>query len=309
MKMMIPIAMLVLAGGVPLATLAASPEGCAYDVAGVSKSGTNGLTLTCRQWIKPGISNVTALAAGRGDCLWVGARGWIERIARDGLSRTRFPVAGTVRALAENRDGDLVVGLDDHVEIVGSDGAHKASWNSPQPEAMITSVAVSSNEVLVADCQHRVVWRYAPTGELRGRIGSRDARTHPHGFVVPSAFFDVAVAADGSLWIANPGLHQVEHFTPDGMFLASWGRAGMEDAAFCGCCNPSNLAVAPGGDIVTSEKHLARVKVYAPDGTLKRVVAGESEWRKGVVGLDLAVDSKGRILVLDPAADAIRIYE
>jgi hypothetical protein len=68
------------------------------------------------------------------------------------------------------------------------------------------------------------------------------------------------------------------------------------------------MALAPDGSFVTSEKHLVRVKRYDATGRFAGIISGQREWRKDVVGLDLAVDSKGRILVLDPAADGVRVY-
>ena len=82
----------------------------------------------------------------------------------------------------------------------------------------------------------------------------------------------------------------------------------MGSAGFCGCCNPSNMALTPAGEFITSEKHIVRVKQYDAKGQLKGVISGQDDWTPNAVGLDLAVDSTGRILVLDPTADVIRVY-
>jgi hypothetical protein len=66
--------------------------------------------------------------------------------------------------------------------------------------------------------------------------------------------------------------------------------------------------LAPDGSFVTSEKHLVRVKRYDAAGRFTGIISGQDEWGKDVVGLDLAVDSTGRILVLDPSSDSIRMY-
>ena len=62
------------------------------------------------------------------------------------------------------------------------------------------------------------------------------------------------------------------------------------------------------GSFVTSEKGLPRVKVYGKDGTFKAMVAGPESFRPGTVGLDLAADSMGRVLVLDPARSQLRFF-
>jgi len=68
------------------------------------------------------------------------------------------------------------------------------------------------------------------------------------------------------------------------------------------------MALAPDGSFVTSEKHIVRVKRYDSAGHYVGLISGQEQWGKDVVGLDLAVDSKGRVLVLDPSADAVRVY-
>jgi sugar lactone lactonase YvrE len=259
--------------------------------------------------IKPALSNLTALAVGPGDRIVVAGSGGIEVLDAAGARRVAFAVAGPVRALAVGTNGDIFAGLDRHVEVYSADGRRKAEWVCPQAETMITSVAVSPAAVFVADCRNRTVWRFSHDGVVTGRVGDKEPFRRPEGYVVPSAFFDVATAPDGSLWVANTGLHRLERYDSEGRFLGGWGRPSAEPDGFCGCCNPSHFAVMPDGRFVTSEKHIVRVKVYDRDGGFIRVVSGPGEWPKRTVGLDLAVDSRGRILVLDPAAGGIRVYE
>jgi hypothetical protein len=49
--------------------------------------------------------------------------------------------------------------------------------------------------------------------------------------------------------------------------------------------------------------------VYKSDGALAAVVAGPDEFDEAVQGLDLAVDSTGRVIVLDPARGQVRLFE
>ncbi|MHC5040517.1 MAG: hypothetical protein ACYTHM_24670 [Planctomycetota bacterium] len=50
------------------------------------------------------------------------------------------------------------------------------------------------------------------------------------------------------------------------------------------------------------------MKVLDGRGKFLALVAGPKQFAEGTVGLDLAVDSRGRILVLDPVEGEIRIY-
>lgn len=213
---------------------------CQYDLSAIKKTDTNLLIRAHVQWIKPSLSNLTALAVDRSDRIIVGSMYAIEILNPQGKSATLIPMGEPVRCLATSAQGDLFAGLNNHVEVFDSTGLRKAVWKSPDPKAMLTSIAVSTSYVFVADCANRIVWRFTRTGELAGRIGQKDQNARQSGFVVPSAFFDLAVAADESLWVVNPGNHCLEHFTPEGQFLGSWGEFSMEAPGFCGCCNPSN---------------------------------------------------------------------
>ena len=156
--------------------------------------------------------------------------------------------------------------------------------------------------------------------KLLGQIGRRDPSCNIPGFVVPSPYFDVAIAPDGLLRVANPGMHQIEAFTFDGHLELSWGKRGLGIEALCGCCNPSNIAILSDGRIVTAEKGLPRVKVYSATGEFECVVVGTSVLAPNPAMLseccdehtlhpvDLAVDSRDRILVLDPLAGSVRIF-
>ena len=285
-----------------------TPAECRYDLNALKKTDTNLLIRAGAHWIKPSLSNLTALAVGRDDRLAVGSNSGVEVLKSNGERLSVFGVDEPVHCLAVAPDGDLLVGLKDHIEIYAANGVRKAVWKCPEPKAELTSLSMSSNAVYAADHVNRVVWRFSWSGDVLGQIRGRDATSAKSGFVVPSAFFDVAVAADQSVWVANPGMHRLEHFTPEGMFLSCWGSESLQPDGFCGCCNPSNIALTPGGNFVTSEKHIVRVKLYDHDGLFTGIISGQEDWAKDAVGLDLAVDSRGRIYVLDPCADVVRWY-
>jgi len=82
----------------------------------------------------------------------------------------------------------------------------------------------------------------------------------------------------------------------------------MELEGFCGCCNPTHMAIMQDGSFVTSEKGIARVKVYNRIGELTSVVASAEQFDEGTEGLDIAVDSRQHIYVLDPKRKQIRIF-
>ena len=96
------------------------------------------------------------------------------------------------------------------------------------------------------------------------------------------------VGPAGLLWVAHTGQHRLEAYTFDGRLVRSWGKSSMAIDGFCGCCNPCHFAILPDGRFVTSEKGLARVKVYHPDGSLQGVVAGPEALGAAATGLGCA---------------------
>ncbi len=93
------------------------------------------------------------------------------------------------------------------------------------------------------------------------------------------------------------------------MPLSSWEAAGFGIEGFSGCCNPAHFALLPDGGFVTAEKGLPRVKIHNVDGSLRCVVAAPDQFDDAASGLDVAVGPKGRIYVLDPGRNQIRVFE
>jgi hypothetical protein len=172
----------------------------------------------------------------------------------------------------------------------------------------LTSIAATSTDLFVADAGEKIVNHYDFKGRLINRIGEKDPQNNIPGFVVPSYYFDLGISPSGDLWVADPGRHIFRNFSYDGKLISSWGKASMGVEGFCGCCNPSHFAFLSDGSFVTSEKGIERIKIYTPDGTYKYLVATPESFEEGTRGLDLAVDSQDRILVLDPVKKKVRFF-
>jgi hypothetical protein len=217
--------------------------------------------------------------------------------------------------------GRIYIGMNDRVATTDSLESPAKSWEPLGKKANVTSLAVAEQDVFVADAGNRIVWHYAASGKRLGRIGDKDESRNIRGFIIPSPHFEVAVAPDGLLRVVNPGAHQIEAYTFDGHLELSWGKRGLDVAAFCGCCNPAAMAILPDGRFVTGEKGIPRVKIYDAEGKFESVVVGPNvlapnlsattETREDLrlKPVDLAVDSKSRIIVLDPNARKVRIFE
>lgn len=230
------------------------------------------------------------------------------------------PQAVAVSVEEQTFPGRVYVALKTRLEVFDADGRKVASGDQPGPKAVLTSVAVGEQDVVAADAGQRVVHRFDPSGRLLGRIAGRDPRQQDTGLIIPSPHCDVAFGADGLVRVVNPGKHRIEAYTLDGHRETMWGRAGLDLEGFCGCCNPVAFTLLPDGRVVTAEKSIARVKVYSPEGKLLGAVVGpdvltprSSGGEEAAEGqppvLDVAADSRGRVLVLDPWTNQVRIFE
>lgn len=223
-------------------------------------------------------------------------------VDRTGAVLERWDFAGEPTCVAAGPKGAFYLGLPDHVEVARRGTAGTAAWPGLGPRAIVTSIAVVGSDVFVADAGNRMVMRFSADGRLTGKIGG--------DFVVPSPFFDVAAAPDGTLWVVDPGRRTVRHFSCGGGLLASWGFSSLDIEGFSGCCNPVHAAVCACGSLITAEKGLPRIKAYEPHGTLASVVAGPSDLPPNESGLDLATRdaNSGEVLVLVPSERAVRVY-
>ena len=302
------------------------PKSFEYDLEAYQKTDPALIGYEQTGRIPLGLVEARAVAVGPEDRIYVAGDRAVHVHAPGGARLRQINLAGEPRSLgvggAEHKyPGRIYVGLGDHIEVFEPEGKRVAAWATLGPKAVITSIAAGELEVYVADAGGKIVLRYDLEGKLLGRIGAPDESRNIRGFFIPSPYFDVAVGPDGLVRVVNPAAHRIEAFTPDGSLELSWGKSSIGIEGFCGCCNPANMTVMSDGKIVTAEKGIPRVKVYESDGKFVSVVAGpellaphagiaeetRDEHRLKVV--DVAADSRGRILVLDPSVRSVRVFE
>jgi len=291
------------------------PAEFTYDLSEFMKVDPNLIHYEEAAAVETGMKEPRGIAVGAEDRLYVAGDKAVRCFdaGRLGDRGNEFAAADPQR-VAVNQAGAVFVAMRDHVEVFDDAGKRQAAWETPGKDALLTCVAAGDADAFVADAGALAVLRYDAGGRLVNRItgppgrGTAADKADDEGFIVPSPYFDVALASKDRLWVANPGRRRVELYTFDGNMLAHWGNASFKIEGFCGCCNPIHIAVLPSGHLVTSEKGLPRVKVYTPKGELASVVAPPAAFAEGTTGLDVAADSRGRIWVLDPFARKVRLF-
>ncbi len=271
--------------------------------------------------IDTGFSVSHGIAVASDGSIYVAGDKAIRKFSESGNSLSEIVLADVPRCLAVAGDGKIYIGMKDHVEIYNGQGTKPATWKTLGNDAVLTSIAVSKNNVFVADAGNRIVYRFNTEGNLINRIGDKDEDKNIPGFFIPSPHFDLAVGHDGLLRVVNPGNHRIEAYTPEGDLEFSWGTfSNANIKGFCGCCNPVNFAILADESFVTCEKGLVRVKIYNPDGIFTGVVAGPKKLtgKAGQIcnipaecqsrAFDVAVDAKDRIFILDTDKNVVRIF-
>jgi hypothetical protein len=276
--------------------------------------------------IPVGLVEPRAVAVGPEDRIYVAGDRAVHVHAAGGarlrqISLDAQPQSLAVGSAEHKYPGRIYVGVGNRVEVFDPEGKRVAAWPASSPKALLTSIAVGEHDVYLADAVGRIVLRCDLEGKVLTRIGARDEARNIRGFFIPSPYFDVALGADGLLRVVNPAPHRIEAFTPDGSLEFSWGKSSLGIDGFCGCCNPANMTLLADGRFVTAEKGIPRVKVYSAEGKFLTVVAGpellapdptaaeETRDTHKLKVVDVAADSRGRVLVLDPGVRSVRVFE
>jgi hypothetical protein len=284
-------------------------------VAGIAKGGPGELIDSSllqyqeRENIKLPLKSIGGIAIDTTDRIYVSGDLKIVIYNRYGTPVRKISLEDLAHCIAVDESGDVFLGMSDHVGVYDSDGHRKARWQSPGERALLTSISLSSDSVYTADAGQQAIWQYDKSGRIVRKVGEKNEAKDIPGLIIPSPYFAVDVDPDGFLWAANTGRHCLENYTMDGGMRTTWGQAASTIDGFCGCCNPSHFCIMPDGSFVTSEKGTPRVKVYDRLGNLAAIVALPDQFDPGTVGLDLAVDSKQTIHVLDPKRRLVRVFE
>lgn len=129
----------------------------------------------------------------------------------------------------------------------------------------------------------------------------------------------VAVASDGSVYVADSGNHRIQRFTAEGVFVTSWGGdGGCPDAApppgtFC---EPWGVAVGPDGSVYVADTWAHRIQRFTPDGeflaewgTFGQYGVGDSSGQGFFYGpRAVAVGPEGAIYVADTGNKRIQVF-
>lgn len=261
-------------------------------------------TLVLAQTFDPMMPEPLGVAIDTQDQLYVAGAAGVKVFSPALKLARQIKASGPACAVAVAPDGTTFVAQRQRIEQFSPDGEPLKAWGAkgdgPGQFQFITGLAASERWLFVADAGARKVHCFAPDGDFASELD---------GFQIPSAYFDCVVDGEGRLLVGHTGRHRVERYDANLELASHWGQFGAGREDFCGCCNPTNFALLPGGRVATTEKGVPRLKVYGPEGKPLLACLGKEHFPGNAAGMDVATDSRGRIILLEPVSAKIRIYE
>lgn len=241
--------------------------------------------------------------------IYILADEYLQAITTQGTEIFKKTIDINPESLTIVTGNNILVAFNDHLVLYDLSAKEIIRSLPASENSKFSSVAVSKDQIFVADAGIREVRifnkKLIQTGQFKGEPGE----STEHGFIVPSAHFCLAVNKDNELWVVNPGLHSVQNYSYAGKLRGYWGKSSIEPEGFSGCCNPFYIAFLSDGNFVTSEKGLVRINIHKPSGELSSIVAPPVSFGEGKKAPAIAVDEKNNIIALDFDKKMIRIYE
>lgn len=126
---------------------------------------------------------------------------------------------------------------------------------------------------------------------------------------------DLAVAPDGSLYVADTDNHRIQHIARDGSVIQTWGsfadqaRGPAPGGTFY---EPWGIALSPDGSVYVADTWNHRIQKFTAEGEFVTMWGffGQAESPTAFWGpRDVVVDAEGRVLVTDTGNKRIVIFD
>lgn len=241
-----------------------------------------------------------AVAVSQSGLVYAGGDSYVTCFDKDFSEIWRFDSPAPVTAIACSGDS-VYASTIDQVLVIDNKGKLINEWGPYEANSIITSVSAGKSFVGIADAGNNLVFILDKGGEVKKIIGQDTSK-----FILPSAYFDLAIADEKTFYVANPGHRRIETRNQEGRILKWFGEAGLAPGAFCGCCNPSHFTLIPNG-FITAEKGINRIKILDNDGKFVEFVSSRNNFAPAIP-LDVASADGKTIYAANPADSKIYVF-
>jgi hypothetical protein len=254
--------------------------------------------------IKVDVGEKGGIATANGS-IFLAAEKSVKNLSPEGKLLSEFIIEENPICIAVN-DKQVVIGYEKTFTAYSLQGEKLFQTETINDSTFITSVAIWNEKIVVADAGKRRVYLFDKNVKITEIEGQSGANSQ-HGFIIPSAKFDLAVNSEGELWVVNPGLHALQHYDEKGSLIEAWEKVSLQIEGFSGCCNPAQFTFLPDGRFVTSEKGMPRIKIYSAEGKFESVVAAPDKFTDNGHAPEVATLSE-TVVALDYDKKMIRIF-
>jgi len=188
-------------------------------------------------------------------------------------------------------------------QVIGETGSEVGQFQSPYGIA----VAPDGN-LYVADSGNNRVQHLNPSGEVLqvwGQYGDATQGDAPGGtFNEP---WGVAVAPDGTVYVADTWNYRIQKFTADGRFLSMWQTFGPDNTdVFYG---PRGIVVDSRGRVLVVDTGNKRVVVFDADGNYLTQFGGAGlEPGQFDEPVGIALDGSGNVYIADTWNQRVQVF-
>jgi len=181
----------------------------------------------------------------------------------------------------------------------------------------------ASGNFFVADSENSCIRKVAPDGKVSTVAGGGTQNGYANGSAVNARFsgpYDVAVAVDGTVFVADSNNHCIRKIAPDG-HVSTFAGVGVESGYVDGPAGsarfncPNSVAVSVDGFVIVADTGNHCIRKVTPDGKVSTMAGGGEEegYTDGPVvdarfsgPSDVAIDADGTVIVADSDNNCIR---
>jgi hypothetical protein len=189
------------------------------DVKITSEKSEDSLKTDPDKWVvsevfDPGNGPLKSITVSSSGNIFLGGDSWVACFDRNLKSLWKLKTTKPVTALSVSGD-TLYASTLETILIVNSRGELKDEWGPFEDSSIITSVTSNRSYVVFADAGNKIAVVLTRKGEVKTLIGKTG-----EPFIIPSPYFDVALTADNTLFIANTGNRRVEKRSIEGELIS-----------------------------------------------------------------------------------------